>query len=231
MLNDVCKATVSCAETRSFWRPAVQFLYTLIGKLRQHVKLAVFAAVAAYGGMAQAQSDPRMPSGRAVGAPVPAENAGVQVPAPAPSTNPVRQAAEQRGFASCGARVEQVTNFVGFGPAAGAFLMAPGGAGAAASADQRSLPLVMEIPLGPASALVMASFTPNQATGACAATYDAMVFWPQPCEVVIASQFGALRRLGLIKRDVLVLDGGPATKVFLMMAGAGCISVKKELVL
>jgi len=35
----------------------------------------------------------------------------------------------------------------------------------------------------------------------------------------------------LLKRDVLVLDGGPATKVFLMTAGAGCISVKKEVVL
>lgn len=33
-----------------------------------------------------------------------------------------------------------------------------------------------------------------------------------------------------MKQDVTVLDGGPATKVFLMRAGqAGCIAIKKEL--
>jgi hypothetical protein len=129
--------------------------------------------------------------------------------------------------------MEQVSTFLGFGPEAGAYLMFPGtGAGAApgASADQRLVPLVMEIPLGPSSAFVSASFAPNQANG-CGATYGAVVFWPQGCETVVASQFGTLRRLGFLKRDVLVLDGGPATKVFLMAAGAGCISVKKEVVL
>lgn len=155
-------------------------------------------------------------------------------PAPAlaqPPANPIRQAAEQRGYAACGPRVEQVTNFLGFGPAAGAFLMvsaAPPGSGAG---DQRLLPLVMEIPLGPTSAIITASFAASPSGGGCGATYDAIVYWPQPCEGVVAGQFASLKRLGLLKRDVLVLDGGPATKVFLMTAGAGCISVKKEVVL
>jgi hypothetical protein len=130
---------------------------------------------------------------------------------------------------ACAARLEQVTNFLGFGPEAGAFLMTPG-AGAAGSADQRLLPLVMEVPIGPASAFITASFAPNQANG-CGATYDAVVYWPQNCESVAQGQFGTLRRVGLLKRDVLVLDGGPATKVFLMAAGPGCVSIKKEMVL
>ncbi len=130
---------------------------------------------------------------------------------------------------ACAARLEQVSNFLGFGPEAGAYLMTSG-AGASGSADQRLLPLVLEVPLGPTSAFISATFAPNQANG-CGATYDAVVYWPQACEAVVTSQFGTLRRLGLLKRDVLVLDGGPATKVFLMAAGAGCISVKKEVVL
>lgn len=163
----------------------------------------------------------------------PARPAASPVPAPAapPSSNPIRQAAEQRGFAACGARVEQVTNFLGFGPAAGAFLMAPGTPAGAAAGNRGLLPLVMELPLGPTSAFVTASFAPSPSSATCDATYDAIVYWPQPCEGVVAGQFASLRRLGLLKRDVLVLDGGPATKVFLMTAGAGCISVKKEVVL
>lgn len=165
--------------------------------------------------------------------PAPARPAASPAPAPTPaapaSPNPIRQAAEQRGFAACGPRVEQVANFLGFGPAAGAYLMTLGSS-AGKPAEQRLLPLVMEIPLGPTSAITSTSFAQTP-SGGCSATYDAIVYWPQPCDGVAQAQFGSLRRLGLLKRDVLVLDGGPATKVFLMAAGAGCISVKKEVVL
>ncbi len=166
------------------------------------------------------------------GAPPAAAAAAATSPGPVQgSTNPIRQAAEQRGYAACGPRVEQVTNFLGFGPAAGAFLMAPAAPSGSGGGDQRLLPLVMEIPFGPTSAIVTASFAVSPASGGCGATYDAIVYWPQSCEVVIASQFASLRRLGMLRRDVLLLDGGPATKVFLMGAGTGCLSVKKEIVL
>jgi hypothetical protein len=190
------------------------------------VALVVVACAAAGSVWAQSSSGGSAPRG------VPPAAAA---PAPAlaqPAANPIRQAAEQRGYAACGPRVEQVTNFLGFGPAAGAYLMAPAvptGAGASVG-NQRLLPLVMEIPLGPTSAIVTSSFAAVTTSGNCSATYDAVVYWPQTCEVVAASEFSSLSRVGLLKRDVLVLDGGPTIKVFLMVAGAGCISVKKELV-
>jgi hypothetical protein len=41
-----------------------------------------------------------------------------------------------------------------------------------------------------------------------------------------------LRKLPAIHHEITVLDGGPATKVFLMKAGDnGCVSIKKEIVL
>lgn len=193
-------------------------------------RVALVVVVCAAVGSAWAQSSSGASAPR--GAP-PAAAAAATSPAPAQGpANPIRQAAEQRGYAACGPRVEQVTNFLGFGPAAGAYLMAPAvptGAGASVG-NQRLLPLVMEIPLGPTSAIVTASFAAVTTSGNCSATYDAVVYWPQTCEVVAASEFSSLRRVGLLKRDVFVLDGGPTIKVFLMVAGAGCISVKKELV-
>jgi hypothetical protein len=35
----------------------------------------------------------------------------------------------------------------------------------------------------------------------------------------------------MLKKDIAVLDGGASTKVFLMPAGSGCLSIKKEVVL
>lgn len=150
-----------------------------------------------------------------------------QQPAPASvAPNGVTQAAVQQGALSCAARINQVSNFLGFGPQAGAMLMMP-----ASHPDQRLIPLAMEMPTGDAgSAYISAAFAPNQANG-CGATYDAVVYWSQKCEAVAAKQFAGLKRTGQMKTNITMLDGGPATKVFLMPAGSGCVSIKKEVVL
>jgi len=44
-------------------------------------------------------------------------------------------------------------------------------------------------------------------------------------------QFAGLKRAGQMKTNITLLDGGPATKVILMPAGSGCVSIKKEVVL
>jgi hypothetical protein len=47
-----------------------------------------------------------------------------------------------------------------------------------------------------------------------------------------SQQFATLKPSEPLKSDVTVLNVGPMTKVFLMRAGAaGCISIKKEIVL
>ena len=145
--------------------------------------------------------------------------------APAGGANAVTQAAVQKGVLACAGRIEQVSNFLGFSPQAGALLMAP-----PSQPDQRLVPLVMEVPAGAGNAYASASFAPNQANG-CGATYDAVVYWTDTCDAVAGRQFAGLKRLGQLKKDVAVLDGGPATKVFLMPAGSGCVSIKKEVVL
>lgn len=146
----------------------------------------------------------------------------------AASANPVNaitQAVLQQGAVNCVARINQVSNYLGFGPQAGAVLMVP-----ATQPDQRLLPIAMELPVEGSVAYVAATFAPNQANG-CGAVYDAIVHWKQGCDVVASEQFGALKRIGQMKSAITVLDGGVATKVFLMPVGSGCLSIKKEVVL
>lgn len=145
---------------------------------------------------------------------------------PAGAPNGLTQAAVQVGALSCASRVEQVTRFLGFGPGVGASLMPP-----AAPTDQRVFAMQMEVPAGASSnSLVNMTFAPQQANG-CGATYEAISYWAQSCDAVANGQFAQLKRIKPLQKDVLLLDGGPAVRVFLMNAGSGCVSIKKEIVL
>ena len=143
------------------------------------------------------------------------------------SPNAMTRSVVQRGVLSCAARVEQVTRFLGYGSQAAAHFMPP-----PAPADQRLFSMQMELPAGATgNSFVDMSFAPQQANG-CGATYQAVSFWPQPCEIVGRQQFSSGVSGQILQRDVTVLSLGPQTKVFLMSAGtAGCISIKKEIVL
>lgn len=139
--------------------------------------------------------------------------------------NTITQTVVQKGVLNCASRIEQVTNFLGYGPQAGVVVIIP-----PVQSDQRIIPLTMEVNSGSGSAYVSATFAPNQANG-CGAAYDAVIYWPQKCDAVAARQFSGFKKIGALKKEIIVLDGGVATKVFLMPAGAGCVSIKKEVVL
>ena len=139
--------------------------------------------------------------------------------------NAIAQAAVQKGVMNCVSRINQVSNFLGYSAQAGAVLMLPPN-----QTDQRLVPLAMEVPTETGSAYVSATFAPNQANG-CGAAYDAVVYWPQKCDEVASKQFARLKKVGPLRQNITVLDGGVATKVFLMPAGSGCVSIKKEIVL
>jgi hypothetical protein len=155
----------------------------------------------------------------------PATPAAAAAPINSNGANAVTQAAVQQGALTCASRINQVSNFLGFSPQAGAVLMMP-----PSQPDQRLIPLAMEVPNEGNSAYVSVTFAPNQANG-CGAAYDAVIYWPLKCDAVAAKQFASLKRAGQMKTSITVLDGGPATKIFLMPAGSGCVSIKKEVVL
>jgi hypothetical protein len=156
------------------------------------------------------------------------KDSGMTATAPASAgPNAVTLAAVQRGALACASRVEQVSNYLDVGRGSGGLLMFTPG-----QADQQLFGLSLGLPMPNGnSAYVSASFAPHQANG-CGATFDAVSYWPSPCEAVASQQFAQLKPARALRKDIAVLDGGLAMKVFLMRAGdSGCISIKKELVL
>ena len=73
-----------------------------------------------------------------------------------------------------------------------------------------------------------ASFAPLT-SGQAGAVYDSVEYMSQSCDYMEKNVFKDLKRTGILKKDIIMLDGG-AVKVFLMPAGTGCIVIKKEVV-
>lgn len=132
----------------------------------------------------------------------------------------------ESGVRDCAGRVDQVTDFLGFGTGVKALVMMPPD-----EPNRRVIPVAMEAADPRVGATyISASFAPNQANG-CGATYDAVAYWPDGCESVRQDAFADLETLGRLRERIAVLDGGENLKVFLMEAGEGCVSIKKEVVL
>ncbi len=125
------------------------------------------------------------------------------------------------GVRRCLHRIGQVTDFLATGGKAGMFLFSP-----PEESDNRMLSTSMEISSSNALSYASASFHPRE--NDCAGVYEAVTYWQDSCDTVAAKAYTTLRQTGVVQTHVRVLDGGPAMRVFLMPAGAGCVAIKKE---
>ena len=144
------------------------------------------------------------------------------------ATSPIAQAAARAGVLGCAGRIDQVSQFIGANAKVGAFFFTP-----PAPPDQRMVSFSYEIQPQAADAplaYASASFAPNQANG-CGAIYEAIVYWPQKCDAVATKQFAQFKRGRSLQKDILVLESETPARIFLMPAGSGCLSIKKEVVL
>jgi hypothetical protein len=139
--------------------------------------------------------------------------------------NSITQAAVSSGVLACASRINQVTQFISSGNLSGAVLFdVPG------QPDQRLASVSMEVsPKEGPAAYASASFAPNQANG-CGAVYEAVVYWPQSCETVASKQFSGAKKGRVLHKSILTLETNASARIFLMPAGSGCVSIKKELV-
>ena len=140
-----------------------------------------------------------------------------------PAVNVVTQAATQAGVLSCASRINKVTDMLTAGIPSGAFLFLP-----RSEPDQRIFSVSLEI-LGQnvPGAYVSENFAPNQANG-CGVMYEAVTYWNTSCDDVATRQFPTNKRVGVLYRNIAILNGGDSVRVFLMPAGTGCVSIKKE---
>ena len=152
-------------------------------------------------------------------------HAPVSQPAPS-NVNGITQAAVKAGVLACTSRINQVANFLTAGSqGVGALMFLPPN-----NPDQQLISASLEIPMKDASsAYASASFAPNQANG-CAGMYETVVYWPQKCSEVTNKNFSTLKKIRALSKNITVLDGGVSTKIFLLPAGTGCVSIKKEII-
>ena len=139
--------------------------------------------------------------------------------------NSITQAAMKTGVKSCAGRINQVTNFLAAGVKdAGYMMFYPKN-----NPDQQMTSVSMELPLKDNMAYASASFAPGQ-TNYCGGMYETVVYWPNKCSEVAEKNFGTFKKGGALSKKIYIRDGGESIKVFLMPAGTGCVSIKKEIV-
>jgi hypothetical protein len=122
---------------------------------------------------------------------------------------------------ACAATVQQATSFLFEGQDAN-FIAQPLGP------DSDRWPTVFVIesgdPAGGHTRFATLMIAPN-----CSGMYEQTIYWPQPCSQVKATVFPKYTGEHQLLSQVQVSDSGPALQVYLTPAGAGCISIKKEL--
>lgn len=142
-----------------------------------------------------------------------------------PTLTPYAKAAASAGIQACAGRIQQVTQFITANSQSAGFLFMP-----PAQPDQRLVTFSFEVQATNAPTVyASATFAPRQAND-CGAEYEAVAWWPDSCDAVAAKQYAQLNRRPPLHKDILMLEGLPSARVFLMPAGSGCVSIKKEVV-
>lgn len=137
-----------------------------------------------------------------------------------PSVSTVTQAAVKLGILSCVSRINQVATFLTANNQSGVFIFAP-----QKQPDQHIFSTSFElIRRDDSTFYASASFFPNQD-----AVYDTVEYVDKGCEELEKTIFKNLKRIGVVKKNIVLLDGGNV-KVFLMPAGSGTVVIKKEVV-
>jgi|WetSurSiteA1Bulk_404760.scaffolds.fasta_scaffold26553_2 hypothetical protein len=148
--------------------------------------------------------------------------AAQQRPAPM-GIHPVAQAAASAGAVECMGQINQLSSGLTANAKSGAFLFTSPTEGA-----RRLTSVSFEVNAQNTLAYSSASFAPVVG-GGCQALYEAVVYWEKPCGEVAKAAFSTLKPAKVIMKDIEVLaDAKTLLRVFLMPAGKGCVSIKKD---
>lgn len=138
--------------------------------------------------------------------------------------NSLAQVAQKAGVVDCLGRINQVSNFLVSGSQqSGASLIIPQQA-----ANERMTSIAFEIKTPQVLSYASAEFAPLATS--CGGTYETVTHWQNSCKDVANKGYAKLKFVGAIQSSILVLEGGPQLRVFLMPAGSGCVAIKKEVV-
>ncbi len=162
-------------------------------------------------------------------APKPAETttpapAAQPAPAATPGVNPITQAAVKAGIFACTSRINEVMSYITANSTSGAYLFLP-----KKLPDQSIFSVSVEVQVKDVQPLYASATFAPLTSGQAGAVYDVVEYVPQSCDYMEKNIFKNLKRIGILKKDIRILDGG-SVKIFLMPAGTGCVVIKKEVV-
>lgn len=189
--------------------------------------LALAVAVCAgAAGAAEPAANPtaKPPAGEAKAKPTAPRKGKKETPPPKPALNGLAQAATNVGVVNCVGRIQQVTDFLTANTKSGAYLFT-----APKEPNRHLVSTSLEIRSGAISSYASASFAPVGSSG-CGALYETVVYWGNTCDEVAKGAFTGFAPGGKLGDTVNMLEGGPSLRVFLMPAGQGCLSIKKEVI-
>jgi len=139
--------------------------------------------------------------------------------------NPIVSAAAKSGVNRCLPRLNQISNFMTSGTQSGAFLFIPESA-----PDDNITSLSLEITTpGPVTTYGTATVAPL-GEEVCNGLYEAVTYWPSSCLEVAMRNYKELKSAGPLKSGIQMLEGNDNMRVFLMEAGEGCVSIKKQVI-
>lgn len=65
--------------------------------------------------------------------------------------------------------------------------------------------------------------------GTCAGMYQQVIYWAEACPALKKRVFGSFTNDRVLRGKIMQSEAGPGLQVYLMPAGPGCVSIKKEL--
>ncbi|MGI4779346.1 MAG: hypothetical protein ACRYGA_14745 [Janthinobacterium lividum] len=138
-------------------------------------------------------------------------------------TNPVVMLARQVGAARCADMARRIGGqVVGAFPSAGVVLTPPG------VADQSMISASIETRDGQGMHFVSAFLGPNGRSG-CDGGYDDIRYWPKSCDQLVIDELRGLSAIHPLGPEIGTLVAASSQHIYLMPAGVGCVSIRKEM--
>lgn len=136
--------------------------------------------------------------------------------------NPLASALGNDGVVHCQGRVQQVADFLSSGMTSGVRLLLPPD-----HINDHLISASIEVFNDKSLFYASMDFAPLVAYG-CDASFETIMYWENKCEVIAKTQFKAAKPAGMLRQFIQTLTYGDSLQIFLMPAGNGCVSIKKQ---
>ena len=142
-----------------------------------------------------------------------------------PSDEPLGQIAAafaENGEKACLEKIDKISKFFIAGKSTAAVIIPR-----PQDNQQAMISFVLPVESQPVQSLVTNDFANSPRSG-CAASYEAVSYWPQSCAEVRKSYFDAMQEIETSASGFTALTNGQGVHLFMMDAVQNCVTIKKE---